>query len=100
MRRVRVAAVAAAVAGVLAGLYGLFGLAVVAGDAVSCINRPTASLLASMPGGFCEATNWVTQFGIGAGLVALGVLGIAVLVLVARSNQGIVKPRSTPEASQ
>ena len=73
--------------------YGLFGLAVVAGDWLPCLSsQPTASLN-SLPGGYCETTDWVRQFGIGAILVTLGVLGIAAAFRLVRTPPAASRER-------
>lgn len=64
--------------------YGVFGLAVVAGDWLPCLSPQPAAALNSLPGGYCETTDWVQQFGIGAILVTLGGLGIVVALRLVR----------------
>ena len=73
--------------------YGLFGLAVVAGDWIPCLSSQATASLNSLPGGYCEATDWVRQFGIGAILVTLGVLGIAAAFRLVRTPPATSRER-------
>ncbi len=76
--------IAGGLVALLPGAYGVFGLAVVTSDWIPCLSQATASL-SSRPGGYCLTTDWVRNFGFGGGLVLLGVLGVACIVLLLRA---------------
>jgi hypothetical protein len=59
-------------------------LAVVAGDWMPCLSSQATASLNSLPAGYCATTDWVRQFGIGAILTTLGVLGIVSAALLVR----------------
>ena len=64
---------------VLAGLsilgYGVWGTYVVFSDWRPCVD-PSATPIGDYPTGYCSTVNWPVQFGIGIGMVVVGVLAI------------------------
>jgi hypothetical protein len=80
------AALTLGAAGLALIAYGLFGLAVVVGDWLPCVSSQATASLNSMPAGYCATIDWVRQFGIGAILTALGVLGIVSAVFLVRQR--------------
>lgn len=46
----------------------------------------------SLPGNYCEAENWVRQFGIGSGLIGVGVAGLIILFTVIWENEYFDRP--------
>jgi hypothetical protein len=81
------AGIAIGLVALLPGAYGLFGLAVVVQDFAGCADRGMASLVAtSYPEGYCAGVNWVTQFGTGLGMIAVGVVGLITLATLVRHD--------------
>lgn len=86
-------AVAAGLLALLAGVYGIWGLTVVAGDFANCRDQPIASIFASsLPADYCSVVSWVTQFGTGFGLIAVGVTGVIVLAALVLENEYFGRP--------
>lgn len=80
------------IACVAAGLFGLWGLTVVYGQwSMRFAGGQGGS--ASYPPDFCERMDWVRQWGIGVGLLAIGVVGAALAIRLVRGN-----PRPKPPA--
>ena len=73
--RLKAAAVAFGLVGVAATAYGAFGTMVVLRDWLACPSQSMAGL-ASMPE--CGMIPWAQQFGIGAGLILVGVVGLTI----------------------
>lgn len=71
----------------LPGIYGLGGLGAVVQQFQSCQNGSTASLIfTSYPEGYCGTVSWPYQFGIGIGLIAVGVAGLFVTLSLAANG--------------
>ena len=77
----RVVAVVAGPVAILPALFGAWGLKVVAEGWAFCADRRLATI-ASYPPDYCERVDWVTQWGIGLGLVGASVAAILVSLLL------------------
>jgi hypothetical protein len=73
--RLKAAAVAFGLVGIAAAAYGAFGTMVVLSDWLACSSQSMAGL-ASIPD--CRTIPWPRQFGIGAGLILVGVVGLTI----------------------
>lgn len=83
----RWAGMAVGLIALLPGIYGLGGLGVVAQTFQECQNRATASLIfTSYPEGYCGTVSWPYQFGIGIGLISVGVAGLFVIFALAANG--------------
>src|SRR5262245_46905579 len=59
-----------------AGLFGLYGLSVITERWTDCRSLALASLASSFPSTFCQANDWVADFGTGWMLIAMGAAGV------------------------
>ena len=69
-------------------VWGTYGLTVIAGEYNDCRDGrigPTASLT-SYPADYCSIVDWGERFGIGLGLVGVGLTGLFVLIVVLKNG--------------
>jgi hypothetical protein len=71
--------------GVFAAGYGVFGTWVVSNDWLSCVN-PSFHPIGDYPSDYCESVPWLSQLGIGLGLLAGGLLAVGVAIWLLRSR--------------
>jgi uncharacterized membrane protein YcjF (UPF0283 family) len=69
----------------LPGLYGLFGLGIVFEQWQMCRGLAAVAVLAaSYPADFCQTRDWVAAVAPGVGLLAVGLVGVVLIVVSLR----------------
>jgi hypothetical protein len=88
----RFARVPAAIVALLASwplVYGLWGLTVVAGEYGDCRDGRIGAVASftSYPADYCNIVDWAGKFGVGFGLIGLGLAGLFVFAVVMRNAE-------------
>jgi hypothetical protein len=81
----------ALIGGLFVAAWGLWGTFVVFSDWRPCVD-PQATPVGDVPSNYCDLVNWPVQFGIGMGLVAVGVVAVVAGVRLARRLDSRARP--------